>query len=155
MVESKSVLRRKKIQMMGTIAELKAKLAECQKARAVLEEALDGALEDRDYFSDRLDDMESWDDPMICGHPTWALEHDEEGTGYCAWCEDIARIKEQRDNLLAACEAVQPMLYGMLIERWGHPDNWPEGAQGAVVYQKLKTAITKTKPVSPSGETRE
>ena len=31
-------------------------------------------------------------------------------------------------ELLAMLREVYPMLYGMLLERWGHPDDWPEGA---------------------------
>jgi len=53
------------------------------------------------------------------------------------------KLKEQRDDLLAACEAIQPTFYGMLLDRWGRPEDWPENAQGTVVYRKLRAAIDK------------
>ncbi|MBU0847249.1 hypothetical protein KKH23_08725, partial [Patescibacteria group bacterium] len=31
---------------------------------------------------------------MPCGHPRSCIVQDDEGTGYCAWCEDVARLRE-------------------------------------------------------------
>jgi len=55
------------------------------------------------------------------------------------------KLKEQRDDLLEACEAIQPTFSGMLLERWGRPEDWRENAQGTVVYRKLRAAIAKAK----------
>jgi hypothetical protein len=46
-------------------------------------------------------------------------------------------------DLLAACKAVQPTFYGMLLKEWGNPDDWPKDTQGYVVYQQLRAAIAK------------
>jgi hypothetical protein len=32
--------------------------------------------------------------PQPCGHPTACITSSDEGTSYCAWCEDVARLRE-------------------------------------------------------------
>ena len=55
---------------------------------------------------------------------------------------ELEAAKQQRDDLLAFCVELQPMLYGMLCKTWGHPDNWPTyGAQGVILYERLRNLI--------------
>lgn len=150
-MESKSVLRRKKIQMAGRISELEDFPNKCHEEKNFLDQAVTDAPEDRDWYSDRLEicekqlkicykwatvwkesakwwrdwalgcdkaskeaiaryrdqadeckkaleEIKSWDEPMPCGHPLWALEYDEEGTAYCAWCESLEKVQKEKYN---------------------------------------------------------
>ncbi len=44
-------------------------------------------------------------------------------------------------DLLESAKKAQPLLSGLLQEKWGHQKNWPEDRWGTVVMQKLKDAI--------------
>ena len=61
-----------------------------------------------------------------------------------------AAIVDPWNAALAAMRATQPTLYGMLCERWGHPDDWPKEAQGRTVYEQLKAALALMEGDSPS-----
>jgi len=42
--------------------------------------------------------------PMPCGHPTACIVSDDEGTGYCGWCAEVDRVRqeeqEERERLM-------------------------------------------------------
>jgi hypothetical protein len=52
---------------------------------------------------------------------------------------DMLRVS--RDRLLAACQAVHPTFYGLLLQAWGNPDTWEPDRQGTVVYRQLLAAL--------------
>ena len=64
-----------------------------------------------------------------CGHPIDCIRADDEGTCYCAWCAELARVKALNADLLAACEAMAQELeraHRALDELWDEWSNEPE-----------------------------
>jgi hypothetical protein len=60
-------------------------------------------------------------------------------------CNANATLIAAAPKMHEALEAVQPTMYGMLCEIFGHPDEWPDDRQGVVVYRKLQDALRKAR----------
>ncbi len=35
----------------------------------------------------------------VCGHPRGCIEQDKNGIAHCAWCEEVARLREELERL--------------------------------------------------------
>jgi len=97
------------------------------------------------------------EDCPFCGYDNPEVEQtvipDWEYSGYIAGCplcyacgpansaeENAIRDWNAMAELVQASTAACTVLYGMLLSRWGHPDDWPN-ASGKVIYDRLRDAL--------------
>jgi len=81
-------------------------------------------------------------DNRVIACETCGGHEDELGTGrvdmVCAACADKdAEIV----SLRAALEAVHPLLYGLLLEKWGDPQGWRTNTVGYQMFHQLLCAL--------------
>ncbi len=87
-------------------------------------------------YIDGRHQIEDWDEPMGCGHPRWAIEYNDEGTSYCAWCESLERAREQ-----GAIDALE--FVAEAIEQGGAKRSWSTTSDIMKVYAAVDDAINK------------
>lgn len=56
---------------------------------------------------------------------------------YEIMADENKQLHKQNADMRAALEAIKPTFYGMLVEEFGNPNEWPEDRQGVVVFDKL------------------
>lgn len=71
------------------------------------------------------------------------LARDKWAFAFLRVSREVSQQQAKIDALLAACKEVLPTFYGLLMNRYGNPDDWPQDRQGPVMFRKLKEAIAK------------
>ena len=107
MSNDKSLLARRDNEIAQLVRDLVTARKERDEARALAEEILarrDATtyLRERDEALAKLADAVR---PMSCGHPVASVSFGDEGTNYCRWCEEVARLKSERDEVAALLAA--------------------------------------------------
>jgi len=49
-------------------------------------------------------------------------------------------LKERHDELVEICQRIQPVFYGLMMERYGKPEEWPENIHSRAVFERLTEA---------------
>ena len=68
---------------------------------------------------------------MPCGHPQEAVSYGDEGTNYCRWCEEVARLEEERDDYKKAYDDPE-----MDATEGAHPAWWRGEAYAATKWKE-------------------